>query len=122
MPKCVPRVAGQSCRVIFTLLRLGSLVGGLAICDTTAQPARDPDDPTKELVKCGTSSGQDLPLKSLNDGLPNLQVVGICNVALGRDYYYGQVNVLQGARLLFHETPASTNFYASSIIVENGGN
>jgi hypothetical protein len=121
MPTYVSRVAGQSCQVIFTLLRVSALIGGLAICETAAQPARDPDDPTKELVKCGTSSGQDLPLKSLNDGLPNLQVVGICNVTLGRDYYYGQVNVLQGGRLLFHETPASTNFYASSIIVENGG-
>ena len=106
----VLRVVGRSCRVMFALLRLSALVGGLAICATTAQ--------AQEIVRCGSSSVQYLPPKSATDGLPNLVVGGgNCWVAPGKVYFYGQVNVLQGGALHFTEENAQTHFYASA----NGG-
>ena len=112
-------------RLVFAFITLSAFVGTVVVSETAAQaPQRDPDNPSKTLVECGRSPNpQELPPKSINDGLPN--IVGTCNVILGQNYYYGQVNILQGGKLLFHENrsrgQAGTHFYSSSIIIENGG-
>jgi len=52
---------------------------------------------------------------------PDLLVAGPCRVPPGT-YYYGNVNIVAGGRLTFEEAPYSaTHFWASAIIVENGG-
>jgi hypothetical protein len=55
-----------------------------------------------------------------------LKVTGTCPVKPGTTYYYGNVNILAGGILLFYENYADgsgsiTDFWASSIIIENGG-
>jgi cell migration-inducing and hyaluronan-binding protein len=53
---------------------------------------------------------------------PDLLVRGNCTVMPGQKYFYANVNILDGGKLDFAETPNSpTDFYASSIIIENGG-
>jgi hypothetical protein len=57
---------------------------------------------------------------------PDLKVTGTCPVKPGTTYYYGNVNILAGGILLFYENYADgsgsiTDFWASSIIIENGG-
>jgi hypothetical protein len=57
---------------------------------------------------------------------PTLEVNGYCDAAPGGDYLYGTVNVTIGGVLTFKEGQSSdqdkvTNFWAQSIIVENGG-
>src|ERR1700730_9296313 len=44
-------------------------------------------------------------------------------VAAGTAYFYGNVNIIKGGQLVFVEPkkPAPTDFWARSIIVENGG-
>jgi cell migration-inducing and hyaluronan-binding protein len=94
-------------------------------------------------VKCegGTCTCTGGPVSFLDKGqpwlsagsAPDLQVSGPgkCQVMLPRDssgktsYYFKNVNILKGGILLFYEFEAgqntSTDFWASSIIVENGG-
>ena len=60
------------------------------------------------------------------DNQPDLVVNGACTVKSGADYYYGKVNIVAGGTLLFKEGQPSdidkvTNFWARSVIVENGG-
>src|SRR5882757_1438709 len=55
---------------------------------------------------------------------PDLVVNGACTVKLVDDYYYGNVNILDGGSLTFIEPSGNgthLKFWASSIIVENGG-
>jgi cell migration-inducing and hyaluronan-binding protein len=51
-----------------------------------------------------------------------LLVTGTCVVQPSKKYYYGNVNIVSPGVLIFEEAPNSeTNFWASSIIIENGG-
>jgi cell migration-inducing and hyaluronan-binding protein len=66
---------------------------------------------------------------------PDLEVTGECFVAIGKTSYFGNVNILAGGILLFYEDDykdpnsnndkvgnnSKTDFWASSIIIENGG-
>ncbi|MEQ8806154.1 MAG: hypothetical protein RIE16_10280, partial [Rhodospirillales bacterium] len=59
---------------------------------------------------------------------PDLEVNGICIVDELADFHYRNVNVVKGGRLIFLEPPQPadvtknrTNFWASSIVIENGG-
>jgi len=55
---------------------------------------------------------------------PELRVTGQCKVAKAADYYYGKVNITDGGELAFTEPATGSEdiaFWASSIIVENGG-
>jgi cell migration-inducing and hyaluronan-binding protein len=56
---------------------------------------------------------------------PDLLVTGRCVVPLNTTLYYGNVNIVAGGLLLFYEDYAQadskTHFWASSIIIENGG-
>ncbi|MFC3228218.1 hypothetical protein ACFOGJ_13315 [Marinibaculum pumilum] len=59
---------------------------------------------------------------------PDLLVSGSCTVSKIGDYHFGDVNVVAGGSLIFVEPPQQdpgkpnrTNFWAESIIVENGG-
>ncbi|MEQ8501720.1 MAG: hypothetical protein RIB84_20130 [Sneathiellaceae bacterium] len=59
---------------------------------------------------------------------PDLEVNGICIVDELADFHYRNVNVVKGGRLIFLEPPQpadvtknKTNFWASSIVIENGG-
>ncbi len=62
---------------------------------------------------------------------PNVKVVGECLVRPGADheYFYGQINIVENGTLLFREYDENlqyqenteTNFWASAIIIENGG-
>src|SRR5215470_10879568 len=62
----------------------------------------------------GTATGQQ----------PDLVISSLCTVNKAGDYVYGQVNIIAGGSLVFVEPNApgsQVNFWASSIIVENGG-
>jgi cell migration-inducing and hyaluronan-binding protein len=54
---------------------------------------------------------------------PDLLISKICSVKAGGKYFYGNVNIIQGGLLAFEEPKdgALTDFWARSIIVENGG-
>ena len=53
---------------------------------------------------------------------PDLLIDGNCTVVSGKKYYYANVNIRNGGTLSFPETAKSaTDFWASSIIIENGG-
>jgi hypothetical protein len=53
---------------------------------------------------------------------PDLRIDGDCIVVSGKKYFYANVNIRNGGKLSFPETPNSpTDFWASSIIIENGG-
>jgi hypothetical protein len=63
-----------------------------------------------------------------NDLPPDLIVSGGCSVPIGtgKKYFFKQVNILSGGNLVFNEATApapnsQTHFWASSIIIENGG-
>jgi hypothetical protein len=69
-----------------------------------------------------------LPQQSLRVGgegsaaqQPDLLVKGKMTVSPGT-YMYGNVNIIDGGQLIFAEaTNSKTDFWASSIIIENGG-
>ncbi len=54
---------------------------------------------------------------------PDLVISGACTMTVGNDYYYGAVNIIKGGSLTFVDpgTAGNINFWASSIIIENGG-
>ena len=67
-----------------------------------------------------------LPASPNQASTPDLLVTGDCHVQPSQTYYYGAVNVLAKGRLVFDELgdqvkPTVTDFWASSILVENGG-
>ena len=71
-------------------------------------------------------NGGDLPAQGLMQPLgatqPNLIVKGKCNVVPGKQYLYGNVYIVDGGELTFSETiDLRTDFWASSIIIENNG-
>jgi cell migration-inducing and hyaluronan-binding protein len=77
-------------------------------------------------VVCG--NGNDLPVRELQPpDQPDLKVTGTCVVRLGADrhYFYSSVNILGGGELRFRESDSlrksQTDFWASSIIIENDG-
>ena len=69
-----------------------------------------------------------LPPRAQANGL-DLMVVGTCLVEPDAEYHYAKVNILKGGTLLFREhdrtaktvEQSKTNFWAASIIIENGG-
>ena len=77
-------------------------------------------------VVCGVAPTYTLPepdAKPPSD-LPDLIVKdGACTVPLGKTYYFKNVNILNKGTLFFHEVTSATttHFWASSIIIENGG-
>jgi cell migration-inducing and hyaluronan-binding protein len=86
------------------------------------------------LLVLGTQAAQAVVQTCSNEWLPpgdiasppDLKVTGRCSVKPGTTYYYGNVNILAGGLLLFYENYADgsgsiTDFWASAIIIENGG-
>jgi hypothetical protein len=83
-----------------------------------------------QVDKCpasGTLSPQGL-LQGGPKGTPNTSDLLIdgttCKVNRGASYYFGTVNIMNGGKLIFQEPTAKNsqvNFWAGSIIVENGG-
>jgi len=69
-------------------------------------------------------TGGEVPVFSLTDP-HDLKVTGTCFVKIGAPSYYGNVNILRNGTLDFDETrgakDSKTEFWATSIIVENGG-
>jgi Pentapeptide repeats (8 copies)/RTX calcium-binding nonapeptide repeat (4 copies)/G8 domain len=54
------------------------------------------------------------------DGTTNLLIASLCNVGAGL-YQYRDVNIINDGTLTFLDEGAETNFWAKSILVENGG-
>jgi hypothetical protein len=55
---------------------------------------------------------------------PDLKVTWECKVPTNKSYFFKSVNILAGGKLLFYEGDqdgTTTHFWASSIIIENGG-
>ena len=54
---------------------------------------------------------------------PDLVISEVCHVKAGGQFFYGNVNIIQGGHLVFDDPPDSTpsDFWARSILVENGG-
>jgi cell migration-inducing and hyaluronan-binding protein len=54
---------------------------------------------------------------------PDLVISEVCHVKAGGQFFYGNVNIIQGGRLVFDDPPDATpsDFWARSIIVENQG-
>ena len=74
-----------------------------------------------EAVECGPNP-QYLQEQRDKAKPPALKVTGTCTVRQGTAYYYGDVNILEGGTLLFVDNySAQTEFWASSIIIENEG-
>lgn len=89
------------------------------------------DASSSQTISCPPDS--ELPQQGLRigtggDSQPDLLVNGTCTISKLGDYFFGQVNIVKGGTLAFIE-PAQptdpkqnkTNFWASSIIIENGG-
>jgi cell migration-inducing and hyaluronan-binding protein len=70
---------------------------------------------------CGNG---DLPTLQPPD-IRDLKVTGRCSVQINHKSYFGNVNIVEGGVLLFRESNgpgnSQTDFWASSIIIENGG-
>ena len=103
------------------------LLGAFALPPTTAaaQPAPKAQSST---VSCNGI----LPFQALRKGggsgvsgqQPNLVISSPCTVNRHGNYFYGNVNIIAGGSLTFSEplgTGTLVNFWASNIIVENGG-
>lgn len=76
------------------------------------------------------TNGEELPSADLMKGgkgapeQPNLEVTGLCKVEAAKEYYYGQVNILNGGVLDFEQPKTGDpdiSFWANSIIVEASG-
>jgi cell migration-inducing and hyaluronan-binding protein len=118
--RCNPRPGTSSVRLCRGLLVAVLLVLGAQ----AAQAAAD--------VICPVYGDGDLPTQARTDDPPDLKVTGDCNVRLGADrkYFYKNVNIVRDGELRFRESTYSgpngpqdskTDFWASSIIIENGG-
>ena len=70
--------------------------------------------------------GRDLPLFPAPNQADDLKVTGTCWVPIGHKLYFKNVNILAGGILIFRESKGGpnshTDFWASSIIIENRGN
>ncbi len=98
---------------------IGLLFGLLSGAGVTAAVKAQPPTPT-------ICNGGDLPAQALMEPAPaeqpDLLVTGTCNVQPGKKYYYANVNIIDKGQLAFKEkTNSQTNFWAGSIIIENGG-
>ena len=53
----------------------------------------------------------------------DLVISEVCHVKAGGQFFYGNVNIIQGGHLVFDDPPDATpsDFWARSILVENGG-
>jgi hypothetical protein len=54
---------------------------------------------------------------------PDLVISEVCHVKAGGQFFYGNVNIIQGGHLVFDDPPDATpsDFWARSILVENAG-
>jgi cell migration-inducing and hyaluronan-binding protein len=104
----------RSARLIVGLLFGLSLMFGMA-GEATAQP------PPPITCTGGQVPAQDL-LQPAPAEQPDLRIAGVCKVQPGKKYFYANVNILDKGKLEFEESPQPlTDFWASSIIIENGG-
>lgn len=86
---------------------------------------------TAETVSCAGGEIVQQPMRLMpsaesSDSQPDLLVRGDCTVSKSGDYFYRAVNIVDNGKLRFIEPPPSepptrTNFWAASIIIENGG-
>jgi len=85
------------------------------VCGATAQ-AQVPDDECRD--------GAVLPVRPKTDPR-SAKITGICFLAIGRDSFFKDINILAGGELRAieagHGENTNTNLWASSIIIENGG-
>src|SRR5580698_2247449 len=94
----------------------------------SAQTRAAPSKPAPVMCTGGPVKTQDLvtPTAAIA-GQPDLIVSGVCQVvASSKQYYYGAVNIVAKGTLQFVEptkgaADQTTQFWASSIIVESGG-
>jgi cell migration-inducing and hyaluronan-binding protein len=111
---CNARYTARSVRLIVELLFGLSLMFGMA-GEATAQ------NPTPITCTSGNVPAQDL-LQPPPAVQPDLRIEGVCTVQSGKKYFYANVNILNKGNLEFVEGPEPvTDFWASSIIIENGG-
>ena len=90
-------------RAIVTTLVIGAVLAG-----------GESADASRGQVICNNSA---LPFGNGED----LLVAGVCNVS-GGTYKYHNVNIINQGKLIFKETPnQKIDFWAKSILVENGG-
>ena len=108
-PLCARQVLARAVRAVRWLLAAWVLLLG-------AQTAGAADYECK--------GGAELPSFSSRE-LLDLKVTGLCRVRIGIRSYFANVNILDGGILVFRESngPAKsrTDFWASSIIIENRG-
>jgi len=110
-------------------LRLPAL--GLSAALALATFSLLPATAAADTVTCppeGEVPQQGIRIGSTGDSQPDLLVNGACTISTLGDYYFGQVNIVKDGILTFVEPPQAsdpkknkTNFWASSIIIENGG-
>jgi cell migration-inducing and hyaluronan-binding protein len=98
-------------RSIALAAALGLVFGCLLASSIAAADTCDPKNPVVAHSK---------------DSPPDLLVSGECHVPPDQTYYFGSVNVVNGGRLIFDELgqtikKTQTDFWASSIIIENEG-
>src|SRR5689334_9590338 len=105
-------------------------VFAMAFGEAQAQAPQGGLGPSSNTVSC-TKSGT-LPLQALRRGggkasgqqQPNLVINTACTANQSGPYYYGNVNIVGGGSLTFVEPAGNSSvvsFWASNIIVENGG-
>ncbi len=96
-------------------ITIGAVAAGMPVSGYAAVP-----------LKCdGTLAGQGLTIGG--NGQPDLLIEKTCRVEGGKPYYFRHVNVIKGGKLIFIEprveppTVAGQDFWATSILIENGG-
>jgi cell migration-inducing and hyaluronan-binding protein len=97
------------------LILLVGVLSGLAAAIQAPEPAR-----AAEVTCTGGAVGS----QPRSAGQPDLLVTGTCTIQKVADYYYGDVRIIQGGKLVFTEpagTDTKVDFWARNILVENGG-
>jgi cell migration-inducing and hyaluronan-binding protein len=100
---------------------------GMPLLSATAVRAQEPEPCTDGELKPKSELNISLVGAGPGESQPDLKISGTCIVKTVGDYYYGKVNVIKGGALIFKEGTDSTaadrvtNFWARSIIVEEGG-
>jgi cell migration-inducing and hyaluronan-binding protein len=107
-------VAARPRQLQALLIGLALAIGATGTSWAETVVCNDGDLPEQAIVAAGAKAAQQ----------PDLRVTGHCTVGKALAYYYGKVNITDGGELAFTE-PATGNadiaFWASSIIIENGG-
>jgi hypothetical protein len=128
MPLAMGSATGMRLAGVFRYGFAGLLLLAMPLLSATPAQAQNPEPCTngKELEP---KRDQNIALTAVGPGesQPDLEISGTCIVKQTGDYYYSRVNITKGGVLIFKEGPDSravdrvTNFWAKSIIVENGG-